>query len=160
MTKFLQAFVDPISLGEIAIQAMETPQLPPVPPITPFTVIDPPIAGFWRRVLAALIDSTLLGVFGWLLGLLFSQQFMHMGGWGRLVGFVISLLYFAPLNSRIGAGQTVGKRALKIRVTSATGHTLGVARSLVRSCVLCVPFFLNDAPIPLQFLKSRELYFR
>jgi uncharacterized RDD family membrane protein YckC len=67
---------------------------------------------------------------------------------------VVSLLYFLPLNSRIGAGQTLGKRALRIRVTSAAGEGIGLARSLVRSTVLSGPYFLNNAPIPLELLKS------
>jgi hypothetical protein len=60
---------------------------PPIPPpVAPPRTTDSPIASFWRRVLAAIVDGLVLGAFGWLLGLFFSRQFMHMGGWARLVG--------------------------------------------------------------------------
>jgi uncharacterized RDD family membrane protein YckC len=113
-----------------------------------------PIAGFWRRALAAFIDSTLLAVLGWVLGLFFSEQFMQMGGWGRLLGFGIALLYFVPLNSRIGEGQTLGKRLLRIRVTAASGPLISLPRSFARSFVLMLPYFLNGAPVPTELLLS------
>jgi uncharacterized RDD family membrane protein YckC len=112
------------------------------------------IAGFWRRVAAALIDGILLGVVGIVLGLFFSEQFMRMGGWGRLAGAAIAALYFVPLNSWLGGGQTVGKRALRIRVVSTSGGLLGVPQSLLRSVVMLLPWFLNGAPIPTPLLMS------
>lgn len=88
-----------------------------------------PIAGICRRVAAALFDSAVLGSVGFMLWLYFVRQFMAWGSWGRLLGFAIALLYFGPLNSRLGGGQTIGKRALKIRVTTAAGAGLGLGRS-------------------------------
>jgi hypothetical protein len=58
------------------------------------------ISGFWRRVGTLFIDAFILGVFGLLLGLLFSQQFVGLGGWGRAIGFPIAAVYFGILNSR------------------------------------------------------------
>jgi hypothetical protein len=43
----------------------------------------------------------------------FFQQFVELGGWGRAIGFPIAAIYFVILNSRIGGGQTIGKRILK-----------------------------------------------
>jgi uncharacterized RDD family membrane protein YckC len=135
---------------------MENDSPPPLPldPATPPPPPRSPIAGFWRRALAACIDFVLLGVVGWVLGLFFAEQFMHMGGWGRLLGFAIALLYFVPLNSRIGGGQTLGKRALRIRVSTASGDLLSLPRSFARSFVVMLPFFLNGAPLPLGLLES------
>ena len=110
--------------------------------------------GFWRRLLAFFIDSTILAAVGCILGFLWSESFIRMGGWERLVGFAVALLYFVPLNSALGGGQTVGKRALKIRVISKGGAPLSIGRSFVRSFVLLLPYFLNGAPIPLKLLKS------
>lgn len=79
---------------------------------------------------------------------------MRMGGWERWIGFAIALLYFAPLNSRLGGGQTIGKRALQIRVVSKTGALLSLGRSGARSTVLMLPYFLNGMPIPIAFLNA------
>src|ERR1700730_1001970 len=111
-------------------------------------------AGFWRRVLALFIDSIILAIVGWILGFIWSESFIRMGGWERFVGFAVALLYFVPLNNALGGGQTVGKRALKIRVISRVGAPLSLGRSFVRSFVLLLPYFLNGAPIPLRLLKS------
>jgi uncharacterized RDD family membrane protein YckC len=113
-----------------------------------------PIAGFWRRFGAALLDSVVLGIGGFLLGLCFARQFTAWGAWGRMLGFAIALLYFVPLNSRLGGGQTIGKRALKIRVTTGAGAELGLGRSLVRAVVLLIPFFLNGTAISLRLLRT------
>lgn len=77
-----------------------------------------------------------------------------MGGWERFIGFGIALLYFVPLNSRLGGGRTIGNRALGIRVVSKTGEPLSVGRAFVRAFVLFLPFFANGAPIPMWLLQS------
>jgi uncharacterized RDD family membrane protein YckC len=129
----------------------EIPEPPPPPPS-----FEPSFrkTGFWRRVLAFLIDSIILGIVGLVLGFLFGDVFMRMGGWERWIGFAISLLYFAPLNSRPGGGQTIGKRALQIRVVSKTGALLSLGRSATRSTILILPYFLNGMPIPIEFLNA------
>lgn len=125
------------------------PLLPPEVPTAP----DFRKAGFWRRVGAFFIDSVILGIVGWILGFFFADAFIRMGGWERLIGFGIAALYVVPLNSRLGRGQTVGKRALGIRVVSKSGLPLGLARSSVRSLVLMLPYFLNGAPIAMAVVN-------
>jgi uncharacterized RDD family membrane protein YckC len=131
--------------------AAEIPEPSPPPP-----AIEPSFrkAGFWRRVLAYVIDSIILGMGGWVLGFLFADIFIRMGGWERGIGFAIALLYLAPLNSRLGGGQTIGKRAVGIRVVSKPGALLGLGRSVARSAVLMLPYFLNGMPIPLEFIQA------
>jgi uncharacterized RDD family membrane protein YckC len=124
--------------GEISPQ-MPSDSMAPAP--------ETQIAGFWRRVGAGFIDYILIGACGLVLGLAFSDQFMRMGGWGRLVGAAVAALYFVPLNSSLGRGNTIGKRALGIRVVNADGETISVLRSLVRFCVLALPFFLNGLAV-------------
>jgi hypothetical protein len=46
------------------------------------------IAGFWRRVFGVFIDSLILGGCDLFLGFWFSEVFMQMGPWGRIVGFL------------------------------------------------------------------------
>ncbi|MFO7607562.1 MAG: RDD family protein [Desulfurivibrionaceae bacterium] len=116
------------------------------------------ISGFWRRVGAFFIDAIILGVFGLLLGLFFSQQFVELGGWGRAFGFPIAAIYFVILNSRIGGGQTIGKRALKIKVVDETGELLDLPKSTLRYSIIGIPYFLNGAIIPESILYPFGFY--
>ena len=59
------------------------------------------ISGFWRRIVAIFVDFLILGLLGFILGLLLSNIFIQMGGWGRLIGFIIALSYFAAMNSKL-----------------------------------------------------------
>ncbi|GAA3935637.1 RDD family protein [Litoribacillus peritrichatus] len=103
------------------------------------------IANFWRRLGAFFLDSLILCVVGFLLGLFLEDYFVKLGDWGRLVGFVIAFPYFAILNSTLGSGQTLGKRVLKIRVVNAQNTTLSLTLSGIRYAILSVPFLLNGA---------------
>ena len=112
------------------------------------------IAGFWGRILALLIDSIVLGIVGIIFGFLLFEQLARLGVWGRVVGFLIALLYFGLLNSRVGKGQTVGKRIMKVKVVSRDGQSISVARSLLRYSILAPPYFLNGAMIPPSILMT------
>jgi uncharacterized RDD family membrane protein YckC len=118
------------------------------PPVLPPSVVHATgrdIRAFWHRVAALLLDGLALGIVGFLLGLVFFDQFARLGSWGRLIGFAISLAYFGILNSRIGRGQSLGKRALNIEVVNRDGVHIGLGRSCLRYAVLGTPFFLNGA---------------
>jgi len=91
-----------------------------------------------------------LGLAGFAGGSLAFDSLARMGGWERVIGFAVALLYFGILNSAIGGGRTVGKRVLGLRVVSGAGNPLGLGRSLVRFSVMGVPYFLNNAPIALD----------
>jgi len=116
------------------------------------------ISGFWRRVGAFFIDSIILGLLGLVLGLFFSQQFVELGGWGRAIGFPIAALYFAVLNSRIGGGQTIGKRAFKIQVVDRGGELMSLPKSTLRYSIIGVPYFLNGAILSESFLYPVGFY--
>ena len=66
-----------------------------------------------------------------------------LGPSGRFIGFLVALLYFGLLNSRLGGGKTLGKRLFRIRVTNRSGQTLSPMRSGLRFLVLGIPYFLN-----------------
>jgi len=91
-----------------------------------------PIAGLWRRLAALVIDGLTLGVPALLLGLTLFHWASSLGRAGRLIGFVVALLYFGVLNSRFGGGQTLGKRLLGIRVADRAGAPLSPMRSFLR----------------------------
>lgn len=59
-----------------------------------------------------------VGIAGTLIALPFFEFFSRLGAWGRLVGFRLAVPYFVLLNSRIGKGQTLGKRAMHLQVVT------------------------------------------
>jgi len=105
------------------------------------------IAGFWSRLVALVVDLLFLGVVGWVIGAFLFDSLARLGMYGRLIGFAIALTYFGVLNSKIGHGQTLGKRLLGVRVVDRDGEPLPLLRSMLRYVVLGLPFFLNGAPI-------------
>ncbi|WP_434629129.1 RDD family protein [Chromobacterium sp. CV08] len=102
------------------------------------------IAGFWRRLAAFFLDCLLLAVVGMALGYFFTQELARLGPWGQLLGFSIAAVYFAVQNSKMGGGQTVGKRLLKIRVVAKSGTPLSVPAAFARFLPLAAPWFLNS----------------
>lgn len=105
-------------------------------------------SGFWRRSVALLVDWVILGTIGFALGLFLSDFFVRLGPWGRAVGFAIALPYFAVFNSSLYKGNTPGKKILGLRVVNGAGEAISPGRSLARSTIYLVPFFLNGALIP------------
>lgn len=118
---------------------------------------DREIAGFWRRLGAFVIDLVLLGIAGMILGALLFDTFARMGAYARLIGFAIALAYFGICNSRIGGGQTLGKRWLGVRVVDAHDQLLSLPRSLLRYAVLGIPFFANNLPVSPTLVMSTPL---
>lgn len=112
------------------------------------------ISGFWRRLLAFLIDAAVLGLIGYLLGTLFYSSFAALGEWGRLVGFLVALLYFTLFNSEVGRGHTPGKLLSRIKVVNREGNFLQLGRSLLRYLVIGVPIFFNGIRLPSDFSGS------
>lgn len=123
-----------------------------------FSTIEVPvlkaICPVWRRFLAFFIDCMILGIVGYLLGLLFFDAFARLGPWGRLMGFTIALLYFGPLDSAMGGGRTPGKMLCRIKVVDRDGKPISLARSVARYLVIALPFFLNGLPLPSDALLS------
>jgi uncharacterized RDD family membrane protein YckC len=116
------------------------------------------ISGFWRRIGALFIDTLILGVVGLALGLVLESLFVQIGGWGRLVGFSIALIYFGVMNSSIVGGQTIGKKALKIRVVDSNNSPVNLGKSILRYFILAIPFFLNGAQFSNEVMFSFLMY--
>jgi len=117
---------------------------------TPDPAAFAPIAGFWRRVAAFLVDGSIIGGIGYLLGLALFDVFVRIGPWGPGVGFLVALAYFVPQEGARGGGQSLGKRLLRIRVADPQGRALDPARGAVRFAVLSLPYFLICAALPLD----------
>jgi uncharacterized RDD family membrane protein YckC len=86
-----------------------------------------PRAGFWRRFAAAFIDGLLIGIVA-------SVVLAVIGGSiavRELIQIVLSIGYFAYFEG--STGQTLGKRALGIRVIDFNGGgVIGYQRAAVR----------------------------
>ncbi|NNC93495.1 MAG: RDD family protein [Acidimicrobiia bacterium] len=83
-----------------------------------------PRASFGERLIAAIIDSIVVGLATGLLG--------RIGFFGSVIGFIVSYGYYVYLEGS-PSGQTVGKRAMSIRVVGMhTGTTIGYGGAFVR----------------------------
>lgn len=85
-----------------------------------------PRASFGVRFVAALIDTILLGVIGGVIGLIFRPVI------GSIIQVLLGLAYYSYLEGS-PSGQTIGKRAMNIRVIDfAGGGPIGPGRALLR----------------------------
>lgn len=100
-------------------------------------------AGLWRRVGALVVDSGVQGLLGLPLGLLLGERLAPAGSPARLVGLLIIIPYLGVLGSRVGGGQTLGKRLLGLRVVDAGGQPLSLSRSFTRAALLALPWIFN-----------------
>ena len=116
------------------------------------------IPGFWRRLGAFFLDSLLLGAIGVAFGFFLTDEFVRLGPWGRLLGFSVAITYFGTLNSRLAGGQTLGKRALKIKVVAKDGTPLSIPKAFLRFLPLGAAWFLNNAQFSESVLFSFWLY--
>lgn len=128
----------------------------PITPAEPTLSSILPICGFWRRTLAFLVDMILLWLTGYMLGLQLLSVFAKMGRWGCLVGYAIAMAYLGLLNSRLGKGQTLGKRLVQIHVVGQDGQFISPARSLLRTGLLVSLYLLS--PLDTQPLSLSPLH--
>lgn len=101
------------------------------------------------RFLAFVIDGILFTAVGAGIGAAYFDKLSQLGLWGRLVGFCIALPYFAVLESRIGGGQTIGKRWLKLIVVDKSGNTISFRKAIARYVIFAIPSYLNQIALPL-----------
>ncbi len=89
-------------------------------------VVRGPRASFGLRLVAAIIDGVVLFIVGFVLGLVLGRAF------GTVLQILVGLGYFTYLEGS-PAGQTVGKKAMNIRVIDFSGGgPIGFSRALVR----------------------------
>ena len=84
-----------------------------------------PRAGFGTRLAAALIDGVILFVVNFVL-------MRVLGAAGSALSLLVGLAYYGYLEGS-PSGQTIGKRAMNIRVIDFTnGEPLGIGKALLR----------------------------
>ncbi len=98
-------------------------------------------AGFWRRFVAALLDGLILGVIGGILGAILTDSDNAASG----VSLVLGILYYTYFEG--SSGQTLGKKALGIRVVDiGGGGSIGFGRAFIRyigRIVSAIPLLLG-----------------
>lgn len=112
-------------------------------------VLEFPLAGPARRLFAYLLDQialVLLILAAFLIPMLVSGGAGSGVGVGLVAYFVLSWGYGAFCEGLLG-GQTLGKRALALRVVSDQGAPIGLARAVLRNVVGAV-----DGPAPFFYV--------
>lgn len=98
-------------------------------------------AGFWRRFVAAFLDGIILGVVGGILGAVLSSN----DDAATIAGLVLGIAYYTYFEG--STGQTLGKKALGIRVVSLEGGgSIGYGRAFIRyigRIVSAIPLLLG-----------------
>ncbi len=117
------------------------------------------------RFVALLIDSIILGIIGWILGVLFGVYTTGftmnpqgaISGWG-IVTFIIYIAYFTYLEGT--RGQTIGKMAMKIRVVREDGSRIDMGTAFVRNILRIIDgliFYIIGAMLILTSRKKQRL---
>ena len=83
-------------------------------------------AGFWMRLVSAIIDGIILNIAGYILGLVAGGMALGLL-FGLLLGVAYSVGFWVASN-----GQTPGKMALGIRVATENGAPIDLGRGLLR----------------------------
>src|SRR5919206_975502 len=95
-------------------------------PVGPGGTRSGPRASFGIRFVAALIDGVLLGIVGFVIRVIFGVAL------GSVLQILLGLAYSVYLEGS-PSGQTLGKRAMNIRVIDFnTGGPIGQSRALIR----------------------------
>jgi uncharacterized RDD family membrane protein YckC len=95
--------------------------------------------GFFPRVGATLIDMVILGVINAVLAMILpgdpTTGSMGLGsGLGSIVGIVYTIYFWST------TGQTIGHRALGLRVVTTDGSPMSIGKAIVRYLGLIVSF--------------------
>lgn len=78
----------------------------------------------------------ILAISDQIIGLFAGDFLCSLGQHGLLIGFSMSLIYFTIGYSNITNGQTIGKKALRIRVIDNNNKNLNISKSIVRTFII------------------------
>lgn len=95
--------------------------------------------GFLRRAVALIVDAVLLGVVSSIIGgILFGSD----PGRGNALSTILGLAYYVYFWSSAGGGQTLGMKALGIKVIKTDGSLLTVSGAVIRYVGLLISFLV------------------
>jgi uncharacterized RDD family membrane protein YckC len=135
-------------------QAPPGPEAPPGGPVPPGGWQQPvgaqpqpwvgaPLAGWWSRVAAYILDGIFTSIISWVgVGLIYGGSEV-LGVFLMLAGLVIAFLYYPVTMMREGVrnGQSLGKQLLGIRVVRDDGQAVGFGWALLRQFVVMYLLF-------------------
>ena len=89
-----------------------------------------------RRLIAAIIDSIIIGIISWIIAVLFALPALILGGVFFIGAFpflsgVLLFLYASFMES--SRGTTIGKQIMNLRVTTMQGNVASLDRTMIRS---------------------------
>jgi uncharacterized RDD family membrane protein YckC len=94
-------------------------------------------AGFWKRVLASLLDSVIISI------PLAILSYFITGNWeGDIFTSLLNVLYFLIVPV-LWSGYTVGKKIVGIRIVKVNGEKLGFGAMLLRTVVASVIYVIT-----------------
>lgn len=143
-------------LPQAPMQSPGQPSIPPsqpVPPQVPKSAGPPmapsgrPLAEWWKRLVAAIIDNAIIGIPLWILYFVIivaaattatpAGELRSPGAFGGalvlwfLLAFTVPLGYYTLFHG--SSGQTLGKKAMKIQVVDESGSgVIGYGRAFLR----------------------------
>lgn len=116
----------------------------------PHEIKDVQYADFWTRLGAYLLDAIILTPIA--IGYNYLNFAVFKSFWTYFLFFFLISLYKPYFEYYYGA--TLGKMALKIKVTDYGFNKINFEQSLIRSLIFIIPSFLNLAPQYLAYNNS------
>lgn len=95
------------------------------------------LVGFWPRVGAYILDAIILGIVGFVIGLLLG--ILHLAGLANIVSIILGIGYFGYFWTQRN-GQSIGMSALNIRVVREDGQPITWGTAIIRYIVLFIGF--------------------
>lgn len=100
------------------------------------------VVGFWLRLLADVLDTIFLAIFGYFIIIRTFRQIAYiLGDAAILIGLCVAFLYFGLLQSSIQNGQSLAKYILKIQVLKMDGSYMRLPVSFLRYAVIACIFY-------------------
>ena len=96
-----------------------------------------------RRFFAFSLDMALISLIGYLSSFLFEDFYMKLGNYGKIIGATVVLIYFGIFDSKLGKGQSIGKKLLKIKVVNKNSEYISVLNGFIRSLWLFTVTLFN-----------------
>lgn len=109
--------------------------------------------GFWKRLLAFVIDLIIINLFLNLASYVIKDFFYSLAQYGRVFGCFLAFCYFTIFDSSLLGGHTLGKQIIKLKTLSKDLQPLTLAQSTLRT-LFKLPFFYLPEIFTLIFSEN------